>query len=263
MSCVPRNALRCLHLVRIVRQQLPEAAEQWLGAFPACSELALRFAGPWMRLLTAAVRWRGSGDLALYELGSANPAPGHVIFSPASWMVARPRPPALYFLSPASIGRLSVGSVLASDGSSAGASGWAGLAGRYNRTIQSCSPSNEPDRRPLPPRPTSKQKACTTARGRGLVPQSGDAYSIGKDSTVLLHLLKRRSIRPGPLSLAARGTPWKFREMIAFATRCRTSRTSSCESISILTASPGHRPDNPRRHRAYRRDEDAGPEAGA
>src|SRR5690242_17733712 len=45
-------------------------------------------------------------------------------------------------------------------------------------------------------------------------------YSIGKDSTVLLHLLRKasRPARP-PLPLLHVDTTWKFREMIAFRDR--------------------------------------------
>src|SRR5690349_18113008 len=45
-------------------------------------------------------------------------------------------------------------------------------------------------------------------------------YSIGKDSTVLLHLL-RKACRPAPppLPLLHVDTTWKFREMIAFRDR--------------------------------------------
>ncbi len=48
-------------------------------------------------------------------------------------------------------------------------------------------------------------------------------YSIGKDSTVLLHLL-RKAVYPGPIPfpLLHVDTGWKFREMIAF--RDRTAR---------------------------------------
>ena len=42
-------------------------------------------------------------------------------------------------------------------------------------------------------------------------------YSIGKDSTVLLHLLRKASFpAPPPLPLLHVDTTWKFREMIAF-----------------------------------------------
>ena len=55
-------------------------------------------------------------------------------------------------------------------------------------------------------------------------------YSIGKDSTVLLHLL-RKAVYPGPIPfpLLHVDTGWKFREMIAF--RDRTARDFGLELI--------------------------------
>ncbi|MEO5829984.1 MAG: phosphoadenosine phosphosulfate reductase family protein, partial [Rhodanobacter sp.] len=49
-------------------------------------------------------------------------------------------------------------------------------------------------------------------------------YSIGKDSTVLLHLL-RKAFYPGrpPMPLLHVDTTWKFREMIAFRDRVAAS----------------------------------------
>jgi len=41
-------------------------------------------------------------------------------------------------------------------------------------------------------------------------------YSIGKDSSVLLHLAVKRSIRRTAFPLLHIDTQWKFREMIAF-----------------------------------------------
>jgi sulfate adenylyltransferase subunit 2 len=55
-------------------------------------------------------------------------------------------------------------------------------------------------------------------------------YSIGKDSSVLLHLV-RRAFRPGrvPFPLLHVDTTWKFRDMIAF--RDRTARELDLELI--------------------------------
>jgi sulfate adenylyltransferase subunit 2 len=55
-------------------------------------------------------------------------------------------------------------------------------------------------------------------------------YSIGKDSTVLLHLL-RKAVYPGPIPfpLLHVDTGWKFREMIAF--RDRTAQDFGLELI--------------------------------
>src|SRR5471032_2591847 len=55
-------------------------------------------------------------------------------------------------------------------------------------------------------------------------------YSIGKDSTVLLHLL-RKAVYPGPIPfpLLHVDTGWKFREMIAF--RDRAARDFGLELI--------------------------------
>src|SRR3546814_6943621 len=52
-------------------------------------------------------------------------------------------------------------------------------------------------------------------------------YSIGKDSSVLLHLLRKAFLpaRP-PMPLLHVDTTWKFREMIAFRDRLPTSMTS-------------------------------------
>ena len=45
-------------------------------------------------------------------------------------------------------------------------------------------------------------------------------YSIGKDSTVLLHLARKAFLsRPPPFPLLHVDTGWKFREMIAFRDR--------------------------------------------
>ena len=63
-------------------------------------------------------------------------------------------------------------------------------------------------------------------------------YSIGKDSTVLLHLLKKAfyPARP-PIPLLHVDTTWKFREMIAFRDQvARRGRTSTCACTSIRTA---------------------------
>jgi sulfate adenylyltransferase subunit 2 len=60
-------------------------------------------------------------------------------------------------------------------------------------------------------------------------------YSIGKDSTVLLHLL-RKAVFPGPIPfpLLHVDTGWKFREMIAF--RDRTARTLGVDLVVASNA---------------------------
>ena len=58
-------------------------------------------------------------------------------------------------------------------------------------------------------------------------------YSIGKDSTVLLHLA-RKAFWPAkpPFPLLHIDTTWKFRDMIAFRdARANSGSTSSCTSI--------------------------------
>ena len=90
-------------------------------------------------------------------------------------------------------------------------------------------------------------------------------YSIGKDSSVLLHLLlKAFAPAKPPIPLLHVDTTWKFGEMIAFRDR-RAAETGVDLRVHInpdgLRA--GHRPGQPRRQRAHRRDEDPGAEAGA
>ena len=82
---------------------------------------------------------------------------------------------------------------------------------------------------------------------------------------MLLHLLLK-AFAPGqpPIPLLHVDTGWKFREMIAFRDR-RAAETGV--ELRVHTnpdgVRAGHRPDQPRRHGAHRRDEDPGAEAGA
>ena len=68
-------------------------------------------------------------------------------------------------------------------------------------------------------------------------------YSIGKDSSVLLHLA-RKAFHPArlPFPLLHIDTTWKFREMIAFRdeTARRSASTSSCTPTEGVAA--GYRP---------------------
>jgi sulfate adenylyltransferase subunit 2 len=61
-------------------------------------------------------------------------------------------------------------------------------------------------------------------------------YSIGKDSSVLLHLAMK-AFHPGkpPFPLLHVDTLWKFREMIEFATPARASSASISWCMSIRT----------------------------
>jgi sulfate adenylyltransferase subunit 2 (EC 2.7.7.4) len=55
-------------------------------------------------------------------------------------------------------------------------------------------------------------------------------YSIGKDSSVLLHLLQKAfHPAPPPIPLLHVDTTWKFREMIAF--RDRRAKETGCRLI--------------------------------
>ena len=90
-------------------------------------------------------------------------------------------------------------------------------------------------------------------------------YSIGKDSTVLLHLA-RKAFWPDklPFPLLHVDTTWKFRDMIAF--RDRTVRELGLDLIVHTNEDGIARGINPIDYRAlhlHRRDEDAGAEAGA
>ena len=54
-------------------------------------------------------------------------------------------------------------------------------------------------------------------------------YSIGKDSSVMLHLaIKAFYPAPLPFPLLHVDTTWKFREMIAFATKRRDGSNLTC-----------------------------------
>ena len=90
-------------------------------------------------------------------------------------------------------------------------------------------------------------------------------YSIGKDSTVLLHLA-RKAFWPHklPFPLLHIDTTWKFRDMIAF--RDKTVRDFGLDLI-VHTNQEGlaarHQSDRLLALRLHRRDEDAAAEAGA
>ena len=90
-------------------------------------------------------------------------------------------------------------------------------------------------------------------------------YSIGKDSSVMLHLA-RKAFFPGkpPFPLLHIDTLWKFREMIAF--RDATARRLGIELIVHTNEegrAAGHQPDRLGLGIAHRGDEDRGVEAGA
>ena len=75
-------------------------------------------------------------------------------------------------------------------------------------------------------------------------------YSIGKDSTVLLHLL-RKAVYPGPIPfpLLHIDTGWKFREMIAFRDRMArdfgldlivaSNQTAAAEGVTPFSRTTG------------------------
>jgi 3'-phosphoadenosine 5'-phosphosulfate sulfotransferase (PAPS reductase)/FAD synthetase len=82
-------------------------------------------------------------------------------------------------------------------------------------------------------------------------------YSIGKDSSVLLHLaLKAFYPAKPPFPLLHVDTTWKFREMIAF----RDGRVRERQSRG---ARPRHRSNHQRIGNSHRRHEDTGLTAGA
>jgi sulfate adenylyltransferase subunit 2 len=89
-------------------------------------------------------------------------------------------------------------------------------------------------------------------------------YSIGKDSSVMLHLA-RKAFFPGkpPFPLFHIDTGWKFREMIAF--RDKTARAGSRSSCPHQRGGEGvrHQSDHFGLGIAYRGYEDRGLEAGA
>ncbi len=89
-------------------------------------------------------------------------------------------------------------------------------------------------------------------------------YSIGKDSSVMLHLA-RKAFHPGriPFPLLHVDTTWKFREMIEF--RDRTADELGLDLIvhtnpEVLAA--GHQPVRPRLAELHRHHEDPGAQAG-
>ena len=90
-------------------------------------------------------------------------------------------------------------------------------------------------------------------------------YSIGKDSSVMLHLA-RKAFFPGkpPFPLLHIDTGWKFREMIAF--RDDTARRLALDLVVHTNEegqSAGHQPDHLGIGIAHGGDEDRGAEAGA
>ncbi len=90
-------------------------------------------------------------------------------------------------------------------------------------------------------------------------------YSIGKDSSVLLHLaLKAFYPAKPPFPLLHVDTTWKFREMIAFRDR-RVQELGLDLIVHINRGRPRarHHADHARLGAAHRRDEDAGAAAGA
>ena len=64
-------------------------------------------------------------------------------------------------------------------------------------------------------------------------------YSIGKDSTVLLHLA-RKAFWPAkpPFPLLHIDTTWKFRDMIAFRDKTARERSSSRRAPPSATSNP-------------------------
>ncbi len=90
-------------------------------------------------------------------------------------------------------------------------------------------------------------------------------YSIGKDSSVMLHLA-RKAFYPGtlPFPLLHVDTGWKFREMYEF--RDRTAKAYGCELLVHKNpegVADGHQPVCPRQRQAYRYHENRRAEAGA
>jgi sulfate adenylyltransferase subunit 2 len=73
-------------------------------------------------------------------------------------------------------------------------------------------------------------------------------YSIGKDSSVMLHLALK-AFYPGkpPFPLLHVDTTWKFREMIAFRDAWRRSSASTCSSTPTPDGvARRHQPVRPR-----------------
>ena len=89
-------------------------------------------------------------------------------------------------------------------------------------------------------------------------------YSIGKDSSVLLHLA-RKAFHPAPLPfpLLHVDTGWKFKAM--YAHRDRMMRETGASLIVYTNedgARRGHQSLHPRLQLLHRRDEDRGAQAG-
>ena len=90
-------------------------------------------------------------------------------------------------------------------------------------------------------------------------------YSIGKDSSVLLHLAQK-AFYPArlPFPLLHVDTTWKFRDMIAFRDAARAGTRARPDRARQRGRSQArHRPDDARLRDPHRRDEDAGAPPGA
>ena len=90
-------------------------------------------------------------------------------------------------------------------------------------------------------------------------------YSIGKDSSVMLHLAMK-AFHPGkpPFPLLHVDTTWKFREMYAFRDRMAArARARAARAHQPGRRRARHQPVRPRLPGPHRRDEDRGPQAGA
>ena len=90
-------------------------------------------------------------------------------------------------------------------------------------------------------------------------------YSIGKDSSVMLHLaLKAFYPAPPPFPLLHVDTTWKFREMIRFRDEtAKKHRPRSPRPHQPGRRRPRHQPVRPRLVALHPGDEDRGAEAGA
>ncbi len=90
-------------------------------------------------------------------------------------------------------------------------------------------------------------------------------YSIGKDSSVMLHLaMKAFYPAKPPFPLLHVDTTWKFREMIQF--RDETAKRLGLDLIVHINqegVAQGHQPVHPRLGAAHRDHEDGGAETGA
>ena len=90
-------------------------------------------------------------------------------------------------------------------------------------------------------------------------------YSIGKDSSVMLHLA-RKAFHPAkpPFPLMHVDTTWKFRDMYAFRDRMAAEvGHGSDRACQSGRAGDGHQPLRARLGHPHARHEDAGAEAGA